>query len=129
MWITRLFTDSSGRSAFEDLELPLKRVEVEMFPGQKAEQFVNLQAPSAMVLNETEAGHQYDWHNAPRKQLVITLQGEIEVQLRDGTTRRFGSGTILLAEDSAGSGHATKVVSDEAWRCAYLPFEGNLLLT
>ncbi len=126
MQITRLFTNQKGESAFEDATIGLERVAVETFPGQKAEQFADLRAPSAMRINETDPGHQYDWHNAPKKQWVITLQGEIEVQLRDGTTRRFGAGSILLAEDLSGSGHATKVVSKEPWRCAYLPFEGAM---
>jgi len=123
MQVTRLYTNGDGRSAFEDLQIALERVQVEQFPGQKAEQSARLPAPSAMILNETDAGHQYDWHNAPKKQWVITLQGEIEVQLRDGTARRFAAGSVLLADDLTGSGHATKVVSKEAWRCAFLPFE------
>jgi hypothetical protein len=126
MQITRLYTDRNGQSAFEDLEIPLQRVEKETFPGQRAEKFKLLPTPTAMIMNETDAGHQYDWHNAPRKQWVLTLQGEIEVQLRDGTARKFGVGNILLAEDLTGSGHATKVVSTVPWRCAYLPFDEPL---
>lgn len=114
MQVTRLYTDASGKSAFEDVQLPLERTGVE--------QVRSLIAPSAMIVNETDAGHQYDWHNAPKKQWVITLQGEIEVQLKDGTKRRFGPGSMLIAEDLSGSGHATRVVSKEPWRCAYLPF-------
>ncbi len=118
MKTTRLYTDKDNKSAFEDLRISLERVGVE--------QFANLCAPSSMILNETDTGHEYDWHNAPKKQWVITLQGEIEVQLRDGTTRRFGPGSILLAEDLTGTGHATKVISKEPWRCLYLPFDGTM---
>jgi len=118
MQVTRLYTDSRGESAFEDLLISLKRSGVE--------QFTNLQTPSSMTLNETDVGHQYDWHNAPARQWVITLQGDIEVQLRNGSTRRFGPGSILLADDLKGSGHATKVVSEVPWRCVYLPFEGEI---
>ncbi|MBN8550773.1 MAG: hypothetical protein J0M12_15775, partial [Deltaproteobacteria bacterium] len=112
MRATRLFTNADGKSSFEDIEIPLERSGVE--------QTANLSAPASMLLNETDPGHQYDWHNAPKKQWVLTLQGEIEVQLRDGTRRRFGAGSMILAEDLTGSGHATKVVSEVAWRCAYL---------
>ena len=126
MQVTRLFTNTLGESAFEDLTIGLERVAVETFPGQKAEQFADLTPPAAMRINETDPGHQYDWHNAPKKQWVITLQGEIEVQLRNGLTRRFGAGDMLLAEDLSGTGHATKVVSKVPWRCAYLPFNGAI---
>lgn len=120
MHVTRLHTDTNGNSSFEDLDIPFERSGVE--------QFANLRAPSSMMLNETDSGHQYDWHNAPARQWVITLQGEIEVQLRDGATRRFGPGSMLLADDLKGSGHATKVVSSEPWRCVYLPFSGDMLV-
>ena len=126
MQVTRLYTNQTGVSAFEDITISLERVAVETFPGQRAEQFADLRAPSAMRVNETDAGHQYDWHNAPKKQWVVTLQGEIEVQLRDGTSKRFGPGDVLLAEDLTGTGHAIKVVSKEPWRCAYLPFDGKM---
>jgi quercetin dioxygenase-like cupin family protein len=126
MQVTRLYTNQANVSAFEDLTLSLERVAVETFPGQKAEQFADLQAPSAMRVNETNAGHQYDWHNAPKRQFVVTLQGEIEVQLRDGTSRKFGPGSLLLAEDLTGTGHATKVISKDPWRCLYLPIDGRL---
>jgi quercetin dioxygenase-like cupin family protein len=78
-----------------------------------------------MTINQTDAGHQYDWHNAPRRQWVITLQGEIEVETRDGSKQRFGPGSILLADDVSGSGHSTKVVSSTPWMCVYLPFDGE----
>ena len=114
MHATRLYTDASGASAFEELQLPLERV--------GPEQSAKLSPPTAMVVNETDAGHHYDWHNAPARQWVLTLQGEIEVRLRNGENRRFGVGSIILAEDLTGTGHATAVVSKEPWRCAYLPF-------
>ncbi len=118
MQVTRLFTGSDGTSQFEDLIISLERDGVE--------QFASLRGLNAMILNETEAGHHYPWHNAPQRQWVITLQGEIEVQLRDGTSRKFGPGSIILAEDLPGSGHATKVTSSEPWRCAYLPIDGEI---
>lgn len=113
MNFTRLYTDN-GHSQFEDCTFNLER--------EGVEQFESLKMPSALTINETDPGHQYDWHNAPQRQWVFTLGGEIEVELRDGTKRRFGAGDVILAEDLTGDGHATKVVSSEPWRCAYVPF-------
>ena len=126
MKITRLYTNSKNESALEEIEIPMERVAVELFPGHKAEQTAILSTPSAMILNETDPGHQYDWHNAPRRQLVVTIQGEIEVLLRDNYSKKFGAGDIILAEDLTGSGHMTKVISTIPWRCIYLPFDGAL---
>lgn len=53
-------------------------------------------------------------HNAPRRQYVITLTGEVEIGLGDGTTHRFGAGHVTLAEDLTGRGHTTRVVGSQA---------------
>jgi hypothetical protein len=118
MKVTRLYTNDSGLSAFQDIDLVLERIGVEQSAG--------LPVPTGLLLNETDAGHHYDWHNAPARQWVITLQGEIEVQLRDGSARRFGPGSVLLADDLIGSGHATRVLDGVPWRCVYVPFSGDI---
>ena len=118
MKATRLYTNENGESAFEDFAISLERA--------GATQLANVRAPSSMILNETDPGHHYDWHNATQKQWVITFQGEINVELRDGTSRTFGPGNLLLVEDLDGPVHSTTVISKEPWRCAYLPFEGGL---
>ena len=50
---------------------------------------------------------------APRRQYVITLEGEVEIGLGDGTTHRFGPGHVTLAEDLTGKGHTTRVVGNK----------------
>ena len=54
-----------------------------------------------------------DWHNAPRRQYVITLAGGVEIGLGDGSLHRFGPGEGILAEDLTGKGHTTRAVGDE----------------
>ena len=58
-------------------------------------------------------GYFLGWHNAPRRQYTITLSGEVEIEVGDGTVMRLGPGGILLAEDLTGQGHTTRVVSKE----------------
>jgi uncharacterized cupin superfamily protein len=113
MRFTRLYTDD-GQSRLEECTFNLER--------EGVEQMEHLMAPHALTINETDPGHQYDWHNAPQRQWVFTLSGEIEVELRDGTKQRFRAGDVILAEDTTGDGHRTRVVSAEPWRCAYVPF-------
>jgi uncharacterized cupin superfamily protein len=38
------------------------------------------------------------------------LDGEVEIEAGDGTKRRFGTGDVLLAEDTAGRGHISRAV-------------------
>jgi hypothetical protein len=97
MNISRLYTGDDGQSHFEDLTLTTHQA---------------LSSPAAaksIVFREAEAGRFSDWHNAPRPQYVITLSGEMEIGLGDGTIRRFGPGEGVLAEDLTGQGHTTRV--------------------
>ena len=40
---------------------------------------------------------------------MVTLSGESEVELEDGKKIRFGPGNILLAEDTTGRGHISRL--------------------
>ena len=52
---------------------------------------------------------------------VITLSGEVEIGLGDGTIHRFGPGHVNLAEDLTGQGHTTRVVGDQPRVTAVIP--------
>ena len=43
----------------------------------------------------------------------MTLAGQAEIGLGDGSTHRVGPGDVLLAEDLTGRGHTTRVVGGE----------------
>jgi quercetin dioxygenase-like cupin family protein len=100
MGMTRLYTGSDGRSHLEDVD-----------PAAHPK-LTTLHAAKGVVFRATEPGHFHDWHNAPRRQYVITLEGEVEIGLGDGTVRRFGPGHVTLAEDLTGQGHTTRVVGN-----------------
>ena len=51
-------------------------------------------------------------HNAPRRQFIIQLTGESEVETSTGERRRFGPGAMMLLEDTDGKGHVTRGLSD-----------------
>jgi quercetin dioxygenase-like cupin family protein len=61
-----------------------------------------------------------DWHPAPRRQFVITLTGEVEYEIGDGTRRRFGPGSIFLAEDLTGQGHIARGVGSRERTSVYI---------
>ena len=102
MSITRLYAGSDGQSHLEHLD-----------PATHPE-LATLQATKGVVFRTTPPGYFSDWHNAPRRQYVITLAGEVEIGLGDGTTHRFGPGHVTLAEDLTGQGHTTRVVGTQA---------------
>ena len=106
MKIVRLYTGNDGESHFEAIEVKFEPMgDAETSP---------LQAATGIVFRRAPAGHVQDWHPAPRRQYVITLSGQGEIQIGDGTVRRFSPGDIMLAEDLTGRGHITRVVGTQA---------------
>jgi len=102
MKITRIYTGADEQSHFEDLEIPLMPVAY----GRESER-----VPAAgVIFRETPEEASLDFHNAPRRQFVITLSGVGELECGDGSRRRFGPGDILLAEDTTGQGHITREI-------------------
>jgi hypothetical protein len=44
---------------------------------------------------------------------VVTLAGESEIELGDGTKIRLHPGHILLAEDTSGQGHISRAIGSD----------------
>ncbi|OGQ78561.1 MAG: hypothetical protein A3F90_01005 [Deltaproteobacteria bacterium RIFCSPLOWO2_12_FULL_60_19] len=107
MKIARLYTGKDGHSHFDEIDVEAKQ----------------LQPTEGIVFREEPPGHVQDWHPAPRRQYVITLSGEGEIELSDGTRRRFGAGDIMLADDTTGRGHITRVVSAQPRRYVTIPLK------
>ncbi|MCE2458571.1 MAG: hypothetical protein J4G14_12280 [Dehalococcoidia bacterium] len=100
--IVRIYTGDDGQSHFEELDM-----ESGPFPWGE------LRDATGVIFNRSQIGSFSDWHNAPRRQFVITLSGAMEVGIADGTLRQFGPGSVLLADDLTGQGHTTRTVGDE----------------
>jgi hypothetical protein len=109
MSIFRLYTGADGQSHLEELDL------------MSHPELTNLQSTQGIVFRTSQPGHFSDWHNAPRRQFVITLEGEVEIGLGDGTVHRFGPGHVTLAEDLTGRGHTTRVVGNHPRLSATIP--------
>ena len=80
--------------------------------------------PATQVrFEETPAHSALDWHDAPRRQYVITLSGVLRFTTRGGATFTLGPGDVLLAEDTAGGGHRWELIDDEPWRRVYVELD------
>lgn len=66
-------------------------------------------------------GYVLSWHCAPRRQYSITLSGEAEIEVGDGTVARIRPGDVVLAEDLTGQGHITRVVGSAPRLSALVP--------
>ena len=108
--ILRVYTGDDGLSHFEEVTLALKPFhDTEGAYGESTP----LEATTGITFRVSPAGYFLGWHNAPRRQYVITMSGMIEIEASDGTVKRLGPGGILLAEDLTGKGHTSRVVSEE----------------
>jgi hypothetical protein len=116
MKITRIYTGEDLQSHFEDLEIPLK-------DGGKGNFVSDLMRASGIIFRETDGSYNYDFHNAPRRQFVVNLEGEVEIELGDGSKRIFGSGEIFLAEDTTGQGHKSQAVSKKPRKSLFIPLD------
>jgi len=74
----------------------------------------------AIHFKESPPHSSFDWHEAPEAQYVITLSGTLEFTTRDGEVFTLRAGDVLVAEDTAGSGHKWRLIDDQPWRRAYV---------
>ena len=111
MKYVRLYAGKNGDSYFEDVEVEMSLVDLappapplDLSPSMPSTNVAFLRAPTGW----------YDpSHPAPRRLLFLFLAGELEVTVSDGQVRRFAPGSIVLAEDMSGKGHASRVVGND----------------
>ncbi len=63
-------------------------------------------------------------HPAPRKQFVVVLEGEIEVETTNGERRSFVPGIVGLLEDVEGRGHISRIRGDGPATFMAVPLTG-----
>ena len=98
MKITRTYSGEDGQSHFGEVDISFT-----CGPG-------GIGQPSDMkatgiLFREREGRHESEWHRVQQKQLVIVVGGEVEVEIGDGTRRKFKVGDCYLCEDIFGQGH------------------------
>jgi quercetin dioxygenase-like cupin family protein len=52
------------------------------------------------------------WHNGPRRQFAVTLNGRAELETSDGTVITPVAGDLVLIDDAVGPGHVTNGQGD-----------------
>jgi quercetin dioxygenase-like cupin family protein len=117
----RLWTGSDKNSHFEDGYIDLES-------GTRGDLLSTKLGVSTISFQETAPGGNFAWHDAPVRQLVITLSGTLDFQTRDGEHFVLRPGDILLADDTSGSGHSWRLTDDQPWRRAYVILEPGVSL-
>ena len=113
MRVVRIYTGPDNQSHFEDLQIPLK-------DGGKVGFLSDRMKATGVVFRETTGEYNYDFHTAPRRQLVVNLEGEVEIEVGDGTRCILRTGDILLAEDTTGQGHISRAVAGKPRKSLFI---------
>jgi hypothetical protein len=104
----RVYSDSSGASHFSDDQIDFSLADYA--PPAPPISVSDVTQVDGVVFLSSPIGWFGAFHPAPRRQFIFFLSGELEVEVSDGEKRRFGPGSVLVVEDTAGQGHASRVV-------------------
>lgn len=115
MKIVRIYTGADNESHFEDLDIEMHPRGVDLVSA--------LEPAHGIMFRSAPPSHRSSYHPVPRRQYVITLSGQVEIETGDGTVRRFGPGDVMLAEDTSGRGHLTRVVGDQPRHYVFIPLQ------
>jgi hypothetical protein len=106
---TRLYSDPSGESHFDDVEVPFAAVDYT--PAAPPLNLSTITDANTVRFMEAPAGWSSDWHTSSARTLFIVLSGEWEVTVSDGESRRFAIGSTILLESTIGIGHSSRITS------------------
>ena len=109
MGIYRMYTGTDNETHIEEL------------PLSAHPELGELQTVKGMQIQQNAGGRFLDFHQAPNKRWLITLSGQLEIGLGDGTVHTFGPGDVRLIEDVTGHGHTTRYVTDHVSALMLLP--------
>ena len=109
----RLFSGPDGNSHFEDgyIDMPL---------SQRGDILSGATDVKTASFRETAIGGEFEWHNDPTPQYVITLSGVLEFEMKGGEKFTIKPGDILLATDTTGTGHRWRILDGNPWRRMYV---------
>ena len=123
MRVTRFYTTADGGSSFDEVEIPFAAPAADAW-GNALRFSASFESPAVRVF-EVAAGAFQDWHNAPRRQICVMLQGVWEIGTTDGQKRRWGAGEVFLPADVDGKGHTSEVL-DGPVRMFFIPLPDDL---
>jgi len=111
--VTRVYATADGGSAFDD-------VEIELSDHGMVGRLSGWVRANDVAFRENPADYDWDWHCAPARQLIVLLDGAIEIEVTTGEKRAFGGGDVLLVEDTSGRGHRTRTTDGRSRRSLFI---------
>ena len=113
MNVTRVYATSDGGSAFEEIG-------IELTDRGMVGRLSEWMRANDVAFRENSPDYDWDWHCAPARQLIVLLDGAIEIEVTNGEKRSFGGGDVLLVEDTSGRGHRTRTTDGRSRRSLFI---------
>ena len=114
----RVYLDELGESHFSEMEIAMS--ELQALPDLTVKR--SDPAAATSILFQTVAGRSStDWHPAPARQFVISLDRTLEIETSDGERRQLLPSRVLLVEDTWGKGHKTRSFDDHPGTLVFVP--------
>lgn len=105
MKVVSLCTGIDRKSYFEEIELK--------FGGDQKILTTDSRPATMVVFRCVPAGTVLDRHPAPRCQYLVTISGAWEIEAGKDVKRVFKTGDVMLADDTTGEGHISRVFGSE----------------
>ena len=100
--VVHLYSGSDGESHIEEIEMPLTISRG--LSKDISRQSETIKATGIHFI-ELDGDREYDFHNTSHRQILITIEGENEIETSDGTKHTLKPGSIFWVEDTVGKGH------------------------
>ncbi len=104
MKITKFYSGNDRETHFDNIEINL-------VPSIGTSQISQVFKAKNVCFKADDGNCNVPWHNHPNRYLTVVIQGEVEMEVGDGSKRRFKVGDVFLDEDTSGRGHLTRAVN------------------
>ncbi len=99
MEITSVYTDVNGQSHFEMLPVLMENKTEMGFISDPIRKVEYIDFHNVLP-------HQvWGYHNVSSKVYIIILDGELELEVSNGESKKFSKGDVILLDDRSGQGH------------------------
>jgi quercetin dioxygenase-like cupin family protein len=120
VYMTALIADPDGETRFVDETIP--------YADNSGPLQVTTTASAVSVSFRWVSGaFDFNFHPAPRRRLVVVMEGRLEVTAGNGEARTFGLGDLLEVRDTTGRGHRSRSVDNAPLRSAFIALDDVLV--
>lgn len=114
----RVYADEQGESHFSEMEIAMS--EMQVLPDLTVQRS-NPTAVTSIQFLTIPGRASTDWHPAPARQFVISLDTTLEIETSDGQRRQVLPSNVVLVEDTWGKGHKTRSPDDHPGTLVFIP--------